>query len=287
MQGNSTSTVLGRRLGGELIKLRTEAGLTQLDAAKALTASTTKVAKMERGWVPMRDPDIRVLCELYGVSDPAVVGGLLELARVDRGRRKAKGWWNDFPDLGEMQEYVALESVATSIRTWQLSYVPGLLQTPDYLRALAQGASMRDHPDRGEKLVAARVARQRRLSEEPVLALWAVIHEGVLRQQVGGREVMRSQLAHLCHVAEEPHVTIQVLPFTAGAHVGMGGAFNIISFAESGAVDLVYTEIALGQLWVEGGDEAAQHQKLFECISRSALTEPESRSFINVLREEV
>ncbi|MGO4427852.1 helix-turn-helix domain-containing protein, partial [Streptomyces sp. MCAF7] len=88
-QGNSTSTVLGRRLGKELIELRTAAGMTQPHAAKALTASTTKVAKMERGWVPMRDPDIRTLCELYGVADPTVVGGLLELAKVDRERRKA------------------------------------------------------------------------------------------------------------------------------------------------------------------------------------------------------
>ncbi|MEU0804563.1 helix-turn-helix transcriptional regulator [Streptomyces sp. NPDC005970] len=287
MQGNSTSTVLGRRLGGELIKLRTEAGLTQGHAAKSLTASTTKVAKMERGWVPMRDPDIRALCELYGVSDPAVVGGLLELARVDRERRRAKGWWNDFPDLGVMQEYVALEHVATSIRTWQLSLVPGLLQTPDYLRALALGNSRRDHPDNGEQLVAARVARQRRLSEEPVLELWALIHEGALRHQVGGPEVMRSQVAHLAHAADQPHIRLQVLPFTAGAHLGMGGAFNIISFAEPGAMDVVYTETAFGQLWVEGGDEAAQHQDLIEKISRSALTEPESKAFINVLREEM
>lgn len=287
MQGNSTSTVLGRRLGGELIKLRTEAGLTQGHAAKTLTASTTKVAKMERGWVPMRDPDIRALCELYGVSDPAVVGGLLELARVDRERRRAKGWWDDFPSLGVMQEYVALENVATSIRTWQLSLVPGLLQTPDYARALALGNSMRGHPDEGEQFVAARVARQRRLTEEPVLALRALIHEGALRHHVGGPEVMRSQLAHLCQVADQAHITLQVLPFTAGAHLGMNGAFNIVSFAEPGAMDVVYTETAFGQLWVEGGDEAAQHQDLFEEISRSALTEPETKAFIEVLRKEM
>ncbi|KAK1186262.1 helix-turn-helix transcriptional regulator [Streptomyces sp. NBS 14/10] len=287
MQGNSTSTVLGRRLGGELIKLRTEAGLTQGHAAKALTASTTKVAKMERGWVPMRDPDIRALCELYGVSDPAIVGGLLELARVDRERRRAKGWWSDFPDLGDMQEYVALESVATAIRTWQLCLVPGLLQTPDYARALAIGNSTRGHPDDGEQFVATRVARQRRLTEEPVLALWALIHESALRHQVGGPEVMRSQLAHLCHVADQSHITVQVLPFAAGAHLGMNGAFNIISFTEPGAMDVVYTETAFGRLWVEGGGEAAQHQDLFEEISRSALTEPESKAFIEVLREEM
>lgn len=183
MQGNSTSTVLGRRLGGELTKLRTAAGLTQTHAAKVLTGSTTKVAKMEGGWVPMRDPDIRALCELYGLSDPAAVGGLLELARIDRERRKAKGWWNEFPNLGDMQEYVGLENAATSIRTWQLCLVPGLLQTPDYARALALGNSTKGHPDRGETLVASSIARQRRLSEEPTLGLWAVVHESALRHR--------------------------------------------------------------------------------------------------------
>ncbi|QKV97569.1 helix-turn-helix domain-containing protein [Streptomyces sp. NA02950] len=287
MQGNSTSTVLGRRLGGELIKLRTAAGLTQTHAAKALTGSTTKVAKMERGWVPMRDPDIRALCELYGVSDPAAVGGLLELAKIDRERRKAKGWWNDFPGVGAMHEYVALESVATSIRTWQVSYIPGLLQTPEYARALAKGGSTEGHPDDGEQFVAARITRQRRLTEEPRLALRAVIHESALRHLVGGEEVMCQQLERLEQATELANVAIQVLPFAAGEHPGMSGAFNIISFTEPGAMDVVYSETAFGQLWIEGGDEAAQRDKLFARIASAALTESESRSFINAVRGEM
>ena len=96
-------------MGGELLKLRADAGLTQTDAAKVLSSSITKITKMERGWVPMRDPDVRALCELYGVRDPQAVGGLLVLARLDRERRKAKGWWNACTPLGDMQEYVSLE----------------------------------------------------------------------------------------------------------------------------------------------------------------------------------
>ncbi|MFI0814298.1 helix-turn-helix domain-containing protein [Streptomyces sp. NPDC021098] len=286
-QGNSTSSVLGRRLGGELTKLRTAAGMTQPQAAKALSASTAKVTKMERGWVPVRDPDIRALCELYGVKDPAVVGGLLELARVDRERRKAKGWWNEFPNLGDMQEYVALENAATATRTWQLCLVPGLLQTPGYARALAMGSSTQGHPDDGEALVASRVERQRRLTEAPTLDLWAVIHESALRHRVGGPEVMREQLEGLEAATHQANITVQILPFEVGEHLGMGGAFNVISFAEPGAMDVVYTETAFGQLWVEGGDEAAQHQELFVGIARRALTEPESRSFIQALRGEI
>ncbi|AZS75366.1 DNA-binding protein [Streptomyces lydicus] len=276
-QGNSTTTVLGRRLGGELLRLRTAAGLKQPEAAKALTASTTKVAKMEGGWVPMRDPDIRTLCALYGVTDPALVGGLLELARIDRERRKARGWWNEFPDLGDMQEYVSLESAATAIRAWHLTFMPGLLQTPDYVRAL------RDD----EQFVATRMVRQRRLIDDPQLSLHVVIYEAALRSLVGDATVMRGQLEHLTTMARRPNVTVQVLPFSAGSHQGMDGAFNIISFGEPGAMDVVYMEIPFNRLWVEGGKSAAQHDELFERIAQLALSERESHAFITSLSKDL
>ncbi|MET9292485.1 helix-turn-helix transcriptional regulator [Streptomyces sp. NPDC003077] len=278
MQGNSTSTVLGRRLGGELLKLRTAAGLTQPQAAKVLTASTAKIAKMERGWVPIRDPDIRILCELYGVQDPAAVGGLLELARIDRERRKAKGWWNDSGVSPAMREYVTLESAATAIKTWQIAYIPGLLQTERYVRAL--------NPD--DQFVAARIARQRRLGGEKPLFLQAVIYEAVLRNLVGGSEVMHGQLKHLTHVIDEkPNVSVRVLPFSAGAQLGMGCGFNIISFTEPGAMDVVYMEIPRTQAWIEGGREAAEHGERFDKITEEALSERDSRSFISALSKEL
>ncbi|MGW8376269.1 helix-turn-helix transcriptional regulator [Streptomyces sp. ODS28] len=286
-QGHSTSTVLGRRLGSELVRLRTSAGLTQTDAGRALTASTTKVAKMEGGWVPVRDPDIRALAELYGATDPATVGGLLELARIDRERRKAKGWWNEFPHMGDMQEYVALENAATKIRAWQICYIPGLLQVPDYMRALARDGSPNEHADGGERLVAKRSARQRRLIEAPALHFHAVIHESALRHLVGGPQVMCEQLRHLGLQAQQPHITVQVLPFTTGSHVGMGGAFNLLSFTDSGAMDVVYTETALGQLWIEGGDGAAAHNDLFASITRRALDENASAELIDTARKEL
>ncbi|MFF2923446.1 helix-turn-helix domain-containing protein [Streptomyces celluloflavus] len=277
MQGNSTSTVLGRRLGRELTQLRTAAGMTQTQAAKTLTASTTKVAKMEGGWVPVRDPDIRALCQLYSVNDPAVVGGLLELARIDRDRRKAKGWWNEFPDLGDMQEYVTLENAATIIRAWHLTFMPGLLQTPDYIRAL--------RPD--DHFVASRVARQRRLVGEPPLSLHVVVYEAALRSLVGNATVMRGQLEHLASMAQRPNITVQVLPFSAGSRQGMDCAFNIISFGEPGAMDVVYMEVPFSRLWVEGGKRAAQHDELFERIAQQALSERESHAFITSLSQEM
>ncbi|MBT2416138.1 helix-turn-helix domain-containing protein [Streptomyces sp. ISL-12] len=288
-QGNSTSSVLGRRLGAELLALRTAAGLTQPQAAKALSASTAKVAKLEAGWVPVRDPDIRALCETYGVHDPRVIGGLLELARVDRERRKAKGWWDDHKIPGVMQEYVALENAATMIRAWQPSFIPGLLQTADYVRALRStgisSAAMKKQSD--EDFVRARTARQQRLYGDAPLTFRAVIYEATLRNLPGDRETARGQLDHLCRTADQPNITVQVFPFDAGTHFGLNGPFNIISFAEPGAMDVVYVEAPFAQRWVEGGREAAAYDELFELIAERSLDQRASVAFLHRLRKDL
>lgn len=288
-QGNSTTSVLGRRLGAELLKLRTTAGLTQPQAAKALSASTAKVAKLEGGWVPVRDPDIRALCELYGVRDPGTVGGLLELARVDRERRKAKGWWDGYTIHGVMQEYVTLESAATTIKAWQPAFVPGLLQTPEYVRALRQGptSEVAKSPDSDEDFIAARLTRQQRLTNDPPLSLQVVIYEAVLRNFPGGEATAGGQLDHLTRLAELPNVTIRIFPLGAGTHPGLNGSFNVISFAAAGAMDVVYVEAPFAQRWVEGGEAAAAYDELFEKIAERSLSERESVSFLHKLRKEL
>ncbi|MEW2121584.1 helix-turn-helix transcriptional regulator [Streptomyces sp. NPDC005474] len=288
-QGNSTTSVLGRRLGAELLKLRTSAGLTQPQAAKALSASTAKVAKLEGGWVPVRDPDIRALCELYGVHDPGTVGGLLELARVDRERRKAKGWWDGYTIHGVMQEYVTLESAATAIKVWQPAFVPGLLQTPQYVRALRQGptSEVAKSPDPDEEFIAARLARQQRLTNDPPLSLQVVIYEAVLRNFPGGETTAAGQLDHLTRLAELPNTSVQIFPLGAGTHPGLNGSFNIISFAAAGAMDVVYVEAPFAQRWVEGGEAAAAYDELFERIAERSLSERESISFLHKLRKEL
>ncbi|WP_432049112.1 MULTISPECIES: helix-turn-helix domain-containing protein [Streptomyces] len=282
-QGNSTSSVLGRRLGAELMSLRTKAGLTQTHAAKALSASTGKVAKMEGGWVPIRDPDIRALCALYGANDPSTVGALLELARIDRERRKAKGWWNDVPLTKTMREYVPLESAATAVKAWQVSFIPGLLQTADYMRSLRRAADPGEQPDQVEALVTSRVARQQRLCGDKPLSLWAVIAEAALRIPASEPQMLREQLSSLLDWSERPNVTVQVLPFGAGMIRALAGSFNVLSFAEAGAMDVVYQELAFSTAWVEGGEGAAQHVRLFEETARGALPEAESRTFIGAL----
>lgn len=286
-RGSRVSTVLARKLGGELLRLRDAAGLTQPQAAEALSATAAKVAKMERGWVPFRDPDIRTLCELYGVTDVKSIERLLHLAKTDRERRKAKGWWNQYPELRSLVEYVALEDIATGVRTWQGAFVPGLLQTPDYARALAVGNADWEDPDEIERFVEAKVARQARLADDGPLGLWALVGEGALRQLVGGRDVMRAQLGHLVEAARLPNVRVQVVPFLAGSHPGMTSAFSVVSFAEPGAMDVVYMDTASSTLWLESEADAVRHNARFERIARSGLALRDSVSLIERIREEL
>jgi transcriptional regulator with XRE-family HTH domain len=281
------STVLGRKLGGELLRLRDAAGKTQAEAAEVLSATATKIVKIERGWVPVRDPDVKALCELYGVEEVTAVDSLLSLARADRDRRKAKGWWSQYPELRAQVEYVALEDVATRVRTHQVTVVPGLFQTPDYARALHVGAGAWEDPDEIERYVEARIARQERLSDDSPIQVWAVISEGALHQEVGGREVMRAQLDHLLKLMKLPNVNMQVLPYRAGAHAGMAGAFNIISFAESGAMDVVYLDTPSSSLWLESEQDTAHHAVIFDRIARQALAQTDSQSLIRRVMEEI
>ncbi|MDV7215790.1 helix-turn-helix domain-containing protein [Streptomyces prunicolor] len=286
-RGVSVSTVLARRLGGELLRMREVRGLRQAHAAEALSASVAKVAKMERGQVPIRDPDIRALCHLYGETAEPVIGRLLTLARTDRERRKARGWWNQYPQLSAMVEYVALEDIATSMRTWELAFVPGLLQTPDYARAVAVGAGSWEDPGEIEPFVEARLARQARLRSERPLELWAVVHEGALRQLVGGRAVMKEQLGQLLDLARTDTVTLQVVPFLAGANPGMIGSFSIVSFAEPGALDVVHMDVPSSTLWLESEDDAARHGRIFDRIARVGLAERNALDLIEAIRKEM
>ncbi|MEV7867179.1 DUF5753 domain-containing protein [Streptomyces sp. NPDC088124] len=286
-RGKTVSTVLGRRLGSELLRMRLRCNLGQAAAAKALTASATKVAKMERGLVPMRDPDIRALCHLYGEGDEDAVGRLLELAEADRDRRKAKGWWDHYTDLRSLVELVTLEDIATHIRSWEVAVLPGMLQTPDYARALAMGSGAWPDPEKIEPFVEARMARKARLLGEQPFELWVVLHEGVLRQLVGGRTVMKKQLRQVLDTARHPNVKVQVVPYSAGAHPTMGIAFSILSFAEAGALDVVHMDTASSGVWLEGDADAEHHGQLFGRLAQMGLSEHDSAALINGIIEEL
>ncbi|MFH8593279.1 helix-turn-helix domain-containing protein [Streptomyces rimosus] len=286
-RGTSVSTVLGRRLGGELLRMREARGLRQAQAAEALTASVPKVAKMERGLVPMRDPDIRALCHLYEMDDADTVGRLLGLAKLDRGRRRAKGWWRHAPNAGGLAEYIALEDVASRVRNWQLSLVPGLCQTREYARALEVSYGRWQDPDEIEQVVEVRMRRQARLGGEQPLQLYAVVWEAALRQLVGGAEVMRKQLEQLIDLSGRPNVRLQVLPFRAGGHPCITGPFNIVSFAENEAVDVVHVDGIASTVWVEDAGDSASYAAYFDRTARLGLAPRDSVTLIDNIRKEL
>ncbi|WP_228044340.1 helix-turn-helix domain-containing protein [Streptomyces ferrugineus] len=285
--GNRTSTVLGRRLGAELLRLRDAADVTQQQAADVINATNSKIVKMERGWVPMRDPDIRVLCEFYGLGDRKAVARLLELAKLDRERRKAKGWWQHSPNAGALAEYIAMEDVAHRVRTWQLSLIPGLFQTAEYARSLAVSDGVWEDPDDIDRIVEVRMRRQERLRGEHPLQVYAVIWEAALRQLVGGPEVMRAQLEQLLKVAQLPNVRLQVLPFRTGGHPCITGPFSIISFAETEAVDVVHVDSIASTVWVENEAESATYSTFFDRTARLSLAQHDAVLLIDRIRQEI
>lgn len=279
--------VLARRLGAELLRLRDAAGKTQQQAAESINATGTKIVKMERGWVPMRDPDIRVLCEFYGLGDPKTLARLLDLARLDRDRRKANGWWRRSLDPGTLAEYVAMEDVVSRIRNWQSSLIPGLFQIREYTRALGVADGTWDDPDQIERWVEVKQRRQERLFGERPVQLHAMVWEAALRQQVGGSAVMPAQLERLLELAELPNVHLQVLPFRTGAHPCIAGPFSIMSFNEPEALDVVQVDTVTGTDWVENRAQADLYGALFDRTVRLSLAPHDSAALIGSLCKEV
>ncbi|MBZ6255682.1 DUF5753 domain-containing protein [Streptomyces olivaceus] len=287
--GNRTSTVLGRRLGAELLRLRDAAARTQQQAADVITATNSKIVKMERGWVPMRDPDIRALCEFYGLADAEAMTHLLELARLDRERRKAKGWWQDSPHPGSLTEFIAMEDAASRVRTWQPSLVPGLFQTPEYARSLAVSEAVGpwEDPAEIERVVDIRMRRQGRLVGARPLEVYAVVWEAALRQLIGGAPIMRGQLEHLLEVAALENVRLQVLPFHAGGHPCITGPFTILSFNATESMDVVQADTIACSVWVENEAAGSEYGGLFERTARCSLAQRDSIRLIETIRQEI
>ncbi|MET8976199.1 helix-turn-helix transcriptional regulator [Streptomyces sp. NPDC004539] len=284
--GNRTSTVLARKLGGELLRLRDAAGKTQRQAAEAINATNSKIVKMEQGWVPMRDPDIRILCEAYGLEDHEVLARLLDLAKLDRERRKARGWWRGSVGDGAMAEFISMEDVASRIRSWELALIPGLLQTAGYTRALCVAHPAWEDPDEIEAEVEVKQKRQGRLLGDNPVHYYAVIWEAALRQQIGGPGVMRGQLERLLDLSALTNVRLQVLPFWTGAHPANTASFSILSFAEDGALDVVQSDTHTGMTWMEDAEESGYFNEVFDRVVRLSLAPRDSIALIDSLRKE-
>jgi len=274
-------TVPRRLLGAQLRRLREEQGITLEDAADVIRASGSKMSRLETGRVGFKDRDVADLLTFYGVTDEQQRAALYDLARS----ASAHGWWHDYSDVlpAWFEAYIGLEEAATSIRSYEIQFVPGLLQTEDYARAVTLLGHHGAPATEIEQRVALRMARQSLLSEPRPTHLWAVLDEAVLRRPAGRPGVMRRQLQHLLEAAERPNVTIQVIPFTAGAHAAAGGPFSILRFAERDLPDVVYLEQLTSALYLDKRETVDHYMAVMDRLCLEAAPAASTAKAINAI----
>jgi DNA-binding XRE family transcriptional regulator len=257
-------TVRRMLVGARLRRLRTELGLSRDEAAQAIRASEWKIHRLENGQVGFKDRDIIDLLARYQVTDPAEVADFLTLAR----EANTPGWWQRYGDVlpSWFRTYVDLEQAATLIRTYEGQFVPGLLQTDDYMRAVVRGAHLEESGEEVGRRVRLRLARQMLLTRQGPPRLWAVVDEAALRRPVGGPEVMRGQLERLIEATKLPNVTLQILPFASGAHAAMGSAFSILRFADREIPDIVYLEHLTNAVYLDRRNEVERYLDAMELL---------------------
>ncbi len=272
--GAGGPTVLRILLGSQLRKLREANGVTREAAGWEIRASESKISRMELGRVGFKERDVADLLTLYGVNDKTEREALLALAR----QANAQGWWQRFSDVlpNWFQAYLGLESSAAMIRTYEVQFVPGLLQSREYARAVVMIGHGAAGLDEIERRVDVRMARQQLLTRTGAPHVWAVLDEAVLRRPIGGRTVMRTQIAALMDATKLSNVTIQVVPFSAGGHAAAGGAFSILRFPDAELPDVVYMEQLTSALYLDKRDDVDMYAAAMERLCVEA--EPPDRT---------
>jgi len=257
--GNAASGPTVRRMlvGAQLRRLRESRGISREDAGWAIRGSESKISRMELGRVGFKLRDVADLLTLYGVGGGEERELLLAMAR----EANQPGWWHEYGDLlpNWLQSYLDLEAAASLIRTYELQFVPGLLQTEAYARAVIRLGHSRAKPDEIDRRVSVRMNRKRLLTRPGAPELWVVIDEAVLRRPIGGREVMRAQIEALIEADAMRNVRLQVLPFAVGGHAASGGAFTILRFPEQELPDVVYVESLTSAHYIERPEEVDQY----------------------------
>ncbi len=270
-------TVGSRRLVIELKQFREQAGLTGEQVAEQMGWSVAKVYRIEGDRVRVLARDVQRLLTLYGIGGEQAEA-VMELARMAR----VKDWWHQYsgaiPEW--FQFYVGLEAAVSAMQEYNAELVTGLLQTEAYARAVMAAAMRADGDEEIERQIAVRLERQKRLAAPDAPTLWAVMNEAVLHRQVGGPAVMAGQLAHIGQLAARPNVTVQVLPFTAGAHPAMLGSFTLMQFPDPADRDVVYLEAETGALYLEKPEDVRRYSLMIDYLRAQALGPAESRALI-------
>jgi transcriptional regulator with XRE-family HTH domain len=263
-----------RRLGVELRRLRESAGKTIEQTSKALDCSISKISRIETGQVVAAPRDVRDMLEVYGVIGQQR-DALVQIAREARER----GWWQAYADM-DFAAHVGYEVAAAEFRIYQALVVPGLLQTPEYAEAVTRALLPEVSEAEIERRLSLRTRRRALLQQPNPPALWGVLDEAVLRRPVGGLGVLREQLNDLLEAAQQPNITLQVLPFAAGGHAGLDGSFAIMRFPDPSDRDIVYLDHATNPLLLERPAELARYVLVFDHLRATALAPTDSVDFL-------
>jgi hypothetical protein len=285
-QGVVGPTALRMMLGSHLRRLRERAGVSRTDAGWAIRASESKISRLELGRVGFKERDVEDLLSLYGVTEARERDRLLQLAR----EASDPGWWHRYGDVTPdwFDAYLGLEAAAELIRTYEIQFVPGLLQTADYARAVARltpGNARAD--DQVERIVALRTRRQRVLDREPPLKLWAVIEESVLHRPIGGTEVLRNQLDALREAITRPNITLQIIPLSSSGHAATGGAFSLLRFPQRDLPDIVYLEHLTSAIYLDKRDDVETYTEALDLLSTTSPPPHQTDTLLTTLRNQL
>jgi len=270
-----------RLVGGALRRYRENVGYALEDAARVLECDRSKISRIETGQRGIRPKELRELLAEYGVPD-SEQAALLAIA----SRGGPPGWWHPYADVlpGTYLDYVIMESAASEIMTYEAQVVPDLLQTDEYARAIAAAEPGYATGGQREAAVAAKAARRRAVL--PGRRLSVILGEGALRQAVGGPGVMAGQISHLVRLIDDfPDLTVQVLPFSAGAHAAAGsGSLAILRFPDAPSLGVVYLEALSGGVYLESQDDVARYIRAFALLRAAALSASDSARLLSGLR---
>ncbi|MFI0421696.1 helix-turn-helix domain-containing protein [Spongiactinospora sp. 9N601] len=283
-QPGAGPTALRILLGSQLRRLREAKGISREEAGHLIRGSESKISRMELGRVGFKERDVSDLLTFYGVEDEGARRPVMDLVL----RANEPGWWHRYNDLlpSWFQAYVGLEEAASRIRTYEVQFVPGLLQTKEYARAVITAGAATIGPHEIARRVDLRMERQRVLETDGGPFFWAVIDEAALRRPIGGADVMRAQLEHLLELMRQPNITIQVMPFSFGGHSAEGGAFSVLRFADSELPDVVYVEQLASALYLDKREDVDRYSEVMERLCAVSTTPEETvEILVKVMKE--
>jgi len=271
-------------LGSQLRRLRESAGISRADAGYRIRGSDSKMSRLELGRVGFKERDVVDLLKFYGVEDPDEHQKFLGLVKLTN----QPGWWRRYNDLMPkwFEDFVGLEEAASLIQAYELQFVPGLMQTEDYARAIVSRGQTGTVSREVDRRVALRMQRQKVLFGPQSPRLWAVIDESVLHRPLGGRDVLVKQIEQILELTAQPHISLQIVPY------GLSGcaaesSFTLLRFAEPELPNIAYIEHLVGALYLERADEVETYSRAMDRLAVAAETPVRSRQMLSRMRTEI